>query len=845
MGLEKLGFTLTPLKADGETHYTVAMKFPTPSSGFKTLLKGVFWLGSSALVLAMAAGVIYLISAQTNPSGKRIIQSLGDSVVITFDESDIPHIEAKSASDALFALGYLHASERSWQMEVNRRLASGRLSEILGKETMSIDRFTRTLGIKRAAEKQFDRYPVATKRLMQAYADGVNAGNASLGWALPVEYFLTGSKPGHWSPTDSVAWMLMMALDLGGNWHKELQRLELSQFLSTQQVWEVMPAYIPGEPVSHVDFAKMYRDINVFHPNPLAREQKSKKLPATELAINEVPGGKDGIGSNNWALTGKLTASGKPLLANDPHLGLSAPAIWYMAHLEAPGLNVIGATLPGIPGVVLGRTDQLAWSFTNTGPDVQDLYIEQLDPKNPSVYRGPEGPLPFTVRQEIIDIKGEPPLRFLVKETRHGPVISESYARAKRAIDTDHFVLALRWTALDAENQSVAGLLDMNQAKDLDAFKQALRKNYAPMQNIVMADVSGNISFQTAGMAPKRTLHQGLYGVAPALGWEKQYDWNGYVPFEQLPSSHNPESNWIATANQQILASNDPNPLTGDWDLPTRYDRIVDLIKGNSSHDLASMKSMQADTLSLGATPLLELFKSAQSKHPLAQQASEFTRNFEGDMKVSSAGALVFNAWADQMTRKLFSRLSYLFTENYGTRHFRQALILQLQNPNSPWCNDPLTEQIESCADASNSALDKALEQLSTQFGDDPKNWAWGKAHTAISEHRPFSKVPLLGSLFNLTQPFPGDSFSINVGRLELLRAENPFETKQAPSLRTLFDLANLEQSLFIYQTGQSGWVQSKLYRNMSTLWAQNEYLPLQMKPKKISRELTLVTKEK
>ena len=821
------------------------MKISTPSPGLKSLLKAIFWLCSVVLVLFAGVSLFYLLSAQTHPSGKRIIKSLGDSVSITFDESDIPHIQAKTSTDALFALGYLHASERSWQMEINRRLSSGRLSEILGKETLAIDRFIRTLGIKNAAEKQFDRYPIATKRLLQSYADGVNAGNNHLGWALPVEYFLTGSKPGHWSPTDSVAWMLMMALDLGGNWHKELQRLELSQFLTTQQVWEVMPAYTPDEPVSHVDFAKMYQDLKVFNPNPLTRDQKSKKLPATELTLNEIPGGKDGIGSNNWALNGKLTASGKPLLANDPHLGLSAPAIWYMAHLEAPGLNVIGATLPGIPAVVLGRTDKFAWSFTNTGPDVQDLYIEELDSNNPALYRGPDGPLPFKVRQEIIDIKDEAPLRFLVKETRHGPVISESYARAKRAIDTNRFVLALRWTGLDIENQSVAGLLEMNHAKDLDAFKQALRKNYAPMQNVVMADIDGNISFQAAGIAPKRTLHHGLYGVAPALGWEKQYDWTGYIPFDQLPSSINPESNWLATANQKILANNDPNPLTGDWDLPTRYDRIVELIKAKSLHDLASMKSMQADTLSLGATPLLELFKSAQSTHPLAQQAIELSKNFDGDMKSDSAAALIFNAWADQMSRKLFSRLGYLFTENYGARNFRHPLILQLQNPNSPWCNDPQTEQFESCADASNAAFSKALDQLSGQFGNNPKNWSWGNAHIAVSEHRPFSKVPLLGNFFNLTQPFPGDSFSINVGRLELLRADNPFETKQAPSLRTIYDLSNLEQSLFIYQTGQSGWVQSKLYRNMSPLWAQSEYLPLQMKPQKISRQLDLNIKEK
>ena len=791
----------------------------------------------------LAVTVAYLYSAQSNISGKRAIKSLGDSIAITFDEVDIPHIKAKSQADAYFALGYLHASERSWQMEMNRRIASGRLSEILGNDTVKIDRFVRTLGIKRAAERQFDRYPVSAKRLLQAYADGVNAGNAQLGWALPIEYFLTGSKPGHWSPTDSVAWMLMMAYDLGGNWHKELQRLELSQFLSTKQVWEVTPPNEPGEPVSNVDFSKLYRDLQVFHPTPGPAEAKPQNLPATELSRWDRLGGKDGIGSNNWALSGKLSSTGKPLLANDPHLGLSAPAIWYFAHLEAPGINVIGATLPGIPGVVLGRTDKYAWSFTNTGPDVQDLYIEQIDAKNPGMYRGPDGPLPFKVHQEIIDIKGAPSFTFLVKETRHGPVISDSYRQAKRVINTDRFALALRWTALDIENQSVVGLLEMNRSADLDQFKQALRKNYAPMQNVVMADTEGNIAYQAAGIAPKRLLHHGLYGVAPALGWEKQYDWNGYVPFEQLPASNNPEQGWIATANQKIMAANDPNPLTGDWELPTRYHRIVDLIKAKSIHSFDDMKTMQGDTLSLAATPLLDLFKSSQSSHPLNAKAMEIARNFDGDMKVDSAGALIFNAWADQLTRNLFSRLSYLFTENYGSRNYRAPLLNQVQNPNSPWCDNPKTERVESCQESANLALDKALDYLSKEYGNDPQSWAWGKAHLAISEHRPFSKIPLLGDFFNIKTPFPGDSFSVNVGRLELMQSKNPYETLQAPSLRTVFDFSDLEKSVFVYQTGQSGWVQSKLYRNMNALWAKNDYLPLQMKSEKISRQLELSNK--
>jgi len=816
------------------------MKFSPRLTNIQGALRVLCLVGLGLLGLAIAVALFYLHSAQSSASGTRKIKTLGDTVVIRFDESDVPHIKASSPTDALFALGYVHATERSWQMEINRRLASGRLSEILGPETVPIDRFIRTIGIKHAAEKQFDRYPIATKRLLQAYADGVNAGNAQLGWALPVEYFLTGSKPGHWSPSDSVAWMMMMAFDLGGNWHKELQRLELAQFLTTKQIWEVVEPYTEGDPVTTMDFAKMYQEIGVFNPHPGPLESKTKKLPATELADFDAPGGKDGIGSNNWAISGKRTASGKPLLANDPHLGLSVPAAWYMAHLEAPGLHVIGATLPGIPAVVLGHTDQIAWSFTNTGPDVQDLYIEQLDPKNPGMYRGPDGPLPFTVRQEIIDIKGSEPLRFLVKETRHGPVISDSYARAHRAIDTDRFALALRWTALDTQNQSIVGLIEMNQAKDLDSFKNALRKNYAPMQNVVMADVEGNIAYQAAGVAPKRVLHQGLYGAAPAPGWEKQYDWTGYVPFEQLPASTNPEQGWLATANQKIIADNDPNPLTGDWESPARYERIVQLIQSQPVHDLAFMKTMQADTLSLGELPLLNLFKASKSNHPLASQALAMSQPFDGNMRLDSQGALIFNAWEDQLTRIVFSRLSYLFTENYGPRNFTIPLIRLVQNPDSPWCDNPNTPKVENCADASNEAFDKALDQLSDQFGSNPKNWVWGNAHIAVSEHRPFSKVPLLGSFFNLSQPFPGDSFTINVGRLEHLKADNPYETKQAPSLRTIYDLSNLENSMFIYQAGQSGWVQSKLYRNMSPLWAKNAYLPLQTKPAKIERELEL-----
>jgi penicillin G amidase len=817
------------------------------NSALLRILKWMAFGVAGVIALVACLTLIYLTSTRDSPSGKERMMGLNDTVSIGFDASDIPHIKASTAGDALFALGFLHATERSWQMEINRRLAAGRLSEILGEDTLKIDRFMRTVGIKHSAERQFERYPVEAKRLLQSYADGVNAGNAKLGWALPLEYVLTRSRPGHWSPTDSIAWMLMMAMDLGGNWQKELQRLELSRDLTTAQIWEVLPPYTPGNPVTKMDFAALYKNMGIFakvdtetRNKPLGIQDVRQPNQQEQILQALLPGGREGLGSNNWALSGKRTASGKPLLANDPHLGLSAPALWYFARLEAPGLNVIGATLPGIPAVVLGRTESIAWSFTNTGPDVQDLFIEELDPSNPGQYRTPDGMAAFLVREEIIEIRNKPAHRFIVKQSRHGPIISESYDRAKHLINTDRFALALRWTALDLENQSVLGLLEMNRATNLDTFKMALRKNYAPMQNVVMADTAGNIAFQAAGVAPKRTLHQGLYGVAPAPGWEKQYDWQGYVPFDQLPAVDNPEQGWIATANQQILASNNPNPLTGDWELPFRYERITALLEAKPQHDFAGMRTMQGDTLSLAATPLLPLFKATQSSHSSAAAAQAIIAGFDGDMRKDSSGALLFNAWVDQLTRHLFSRLGDYFSVQYGKRQFRDALLEQLSNPNSLWCDSPKTEGLENCAQASQQAMDQALEYLTTRYGNDPANWKWGDAHIAVSEHRPFSRAPFLNRLFNVSAPFPGDGFTINVGKPELGKHKNPYETKQAASLRTVFDLADLEQSTFIYQTGQSGWVQSKLYRNLNPLWADNQALPLQMKPATIQRQLEL-----
>ena len=812
----------------------------------KQLVRYFLYALGLLLLCLLILMVSYWVSAKSNFSGSIVTGGLGHTVQIQFDENDVPHIKAKSQRDAFYALGFVHAAERSWQLEISRRLAAGRLSEILGERTVALDRFIRTLGIKQAAEKQFERYPPEIKQLIQAYADGVNAGNQSLGWALPLEYFFTGSKPGYWSAADSIAWSLMMALDLGDNWQKELFRLELSQYLSTADIWQVMPPYPGTNPVTNVDFAKLYREHQVFRPTQ-SKIQTSRDSEPYLLKHADTVGWlsdqQEGLGSNNWVLTGKKTVTGKPLLANDPHLGLSAPSTWFFAHLEAPGLNAIGATLPGIPAVVLGRTDKIAWGFTNTGPDVQDLYLEKIDPNNPNQYIGPDGPISFLAREEIIQIKDKPPLRFVVKQSRHGPIISDSHARAKKVIDTKRYALALRWTALDVENQTLMGGILMNRADSIDALRAGLRHHYAPMQTVAIADTQGNIALQVAGIAPRRQLHQGLYGVAPALGWERQSDWTAYLPFEQLPSVSNPGSDWLASANQEIISVTNPNPLTGDWDLPFRYDRIAAMIGAKDQHDRTSMQTMQGDVLSLGAQPLLPLFKNARSGHALQSSIQPAIDGFNGTMSTDSVAALVFNAWVDQLTRILFSRLGDSFTEEYGRRHFRGAVIQQISNPDSPWCDVHTTTERENCQDAANLALQRALNDLSQRYGKSSNDWRWGEAHQAVSEHRPFKNIRVLSRLFNVGVPFPGDAFTVNVGRPVLNNPKAPFQANHAPSLRAIYDLNDPEQSVFMFPTGQSGWVQSHRYRNLSASWANNQFIPLAMKPKQVKRELVLKAK--
>ena len=793
------------------------------------LFKAFIWL---LLALAAALG-LWVFHTQPMYDGKLAVKGLSAAVDIQRDNAGVVHIMAASERDAAFALGFAHAQDRSWQLEFNRRVMRGELSEILGEATLPTDKLMRTLGLMQAAQQQLERLPNEVREQLNAYSEGVNAFHANRPQGLPPEFTLLRTQPGGrsgvaWQPVDSVAWSLLMALDLGGNWGNEFARLAAARTLSTQQLWDLYPAY-PGEkPATSVDLAKLYRDLGVYKAD--GGLKTSLSLPV----IGE-PGFNEGRGSNNWVLAGSHTTSGKPLLANDPHLGLSAPAIWYYTHLKTANTDVIGASLPGLPMVVLGHNTHVAWGFTNTGPDVQDLYLEQIDPSNPARYKTPTGWKTFETRSETIAVKGQPDVTHVVRTTRHGPVLSDAQAAHAEVLDLSRFVLALRWSALDADNSTLVAGVKAHQAKNVNELLAAYADNHSPTQSVVMADTQGNVAFKAAGRVPLRGASNDIRGVAPSPGWDARYDWAGWISYADMPSDL-AKKGWVATANQRITPPNYPHFLGQDWNTAHRFDRIEEVLKAKPKHDFKDMQALQNDTLSLSAVRLLPVLKATTSQHPLATEALKTLATFEGHMNADLAAPLLFAAWADELTRGLIEPKlgADLFTAQYGKRHFRMLLETVMQQQNNPWCA-PL-----SCAEQSRAALDRALDRLATMQGNKPADWQWGKAHLALSTHRPFGQVPVLRDFFSVKVPSDGDLFTVNVGQYWTGEKYLPFANRHAASLRVVYDLSDLEKSQFIYQTGQSGLVWASGYQDMKHEWANGAYRPLKRQHDKWEHAITL-----
>ncbi len=778
------------------------------------------------LVLAAAAALIYSRLALPQTDGELRFGGLQGIVTVERDDRGIPTIRATNAHDLMFGLGVVHVQDRLWQMETHRRIGAGRLAEAFGEPALEADRVLRALGIRKAAAAQWTRTRGDARDGLLAYTEGVNAALKQLVTVRPPEFLILGLRPEAWDPVDSLAWQIMMAWDLGGNWNNELLRLRLALRLPIERIRQVMPPP-PGEkPLPTTDYAAFYRSLK------LAEARAGLDATIDRLMAAAPPSGIEGQGSNNWVLAGSRTTTGGPLLANDPHLKLTAPALWYFARLEMPGWKVAGATMPGLPMIVLGQNEHIAWGFTNTGPDVQDLYLERVDPQDPTQYQTPDGWARFETSTETIKVRGKPDVTVALRHTRHGPVVSDAGV-ADGALDgRAPFVLALRWTALDADVDNASAALAMARAKSVDEFVDATRGWVAPMQNMVVADRAGHIGFVAPGRVPVRRDDNDFQGVAPAPGWEARYDWQSWLPFDALPQQRDPDAGYIASANQRIVAPDYPHYLAQDWALPFRQQRIVQMIERRAKHSIDDIQSMQSDLRSLAVANLLPRLLRAKTDHPLYPAAQKALAAFTGTMKPDSAAPLIYWSWLRHLSQRVLAdELGQpLYERTLGTRGYFDAIDTVMTANDAWWCDDKSTPAAETCDQQVSAALTDALDELRGLQGDDVASWRWDRAHLARSEHRPFSRVPMLARWFELRTPVGGDTYTVNVSQVSLRPDPTSGEyylDNHGPSLRAIYDLADSSKSVVMHSTGQSGIPWSPHYRDFVAPWAAVRYVSL------------------
>ena len=759
------------------------------------------------LLLALAGGAGYWWLLQSLPviDGERRVLGLGAAVEIVRDAHAIPHISGETIEDVIFAQGYAHAQDRLWQLEFQRRVGAGRLAEIVGADALPTDRFMRMLGFYRLAEASIADLSDETRVWLEAYADGVNAYLTDREGPLPLEFLLLGHddiEP--WRPADSVVWIKMMSLDLSRNWQNELLRARLATRLSEEQIADLWPDYASDAPVT------LAADLG--------------RIDLDRLASVLPPAPPPGMGSNGWVVSGERSETGAPLLANDPHLGLRAPGTWYLAHLKAPELELIGAGLPGVPGIALGHNGEIAWGMTNTGPDTQDLFIEKIDPEDPTRYLTPEGSAAFDSRREIISVKDADDVTFTIRSTRHGPVISDLVPDIGAVAGEDR-VLALAWTALLENDTSIETLFDLTKAPDWERFLATVERNATPQQNVFYADRKGHIGMVAPGLVPLRRSGDGLW---PVPGWTGEHDWTGFIPKDALPKQADPENGQLINANNRIVPPDYPYLITAFWEAPHRARRIEKLI-GDGKHGLESFATIQLDQFSLLADDFLPAMLEAAPADQRSEEAMDKLVAWDRVMRVEAAEPLIFAAWYRAFTRLIYQdELGPLFTSFWG---IRPQFIQHVLTAKPGWCDDQTTEAVETCPDLAARALPLALDDLAARYGDDPAGWRWGAAHPATMAHPILGQVPVLGDLVNILHPVGGDSVTVNVGHYSHHNEASPFASIQAASYRGLYDLGDLDRSRFIAATGQSGHPLSPHYRDLTALWAAGETVSMTRNP--------------
>lgn len=777
------------------------------------------------LVLVTASGWAWLRTSVARLDGTLTVPGLEAAVTISRDGYGIPYIAAASEHDAHFALGFVHAQDRLAQMEFMRRLGTGRLSELLGPNTLGLDRTMRTLGIGRLAQRDLETLPPDVREALDAYTAGVNGFLATRTGALPPEFWLLWGAPEPWTAADSLLWGRLMALRLTDNWRTELLRAALAQRLPADRVAALWPEHADA-PVSIGDGGTSSPD----HPGQGTPSRRSGGVMPDDArtglasAITFPPADTEADGSNAWAVAGSRTPSGRPVLANDPHLGHALPNHWYLVRIDAPGLTLAGASAPGSPFLVLGHNGHVAWALTTTHGDASDLFVERLAGDEPARYDTPNGPQPFASRQERIAVRWQEDVTFTVRTTRHGPVVSDVYPAAAALAPPGH-VVALAHIGLSEGDINAAALHGANRARDLGAMRSALARLRAPQQNVLSADHNGNIALDMPALIPIRRNGD---GSMPVPGWTGENDWAGFVPFEARPQATNPPEGWLANANNRLVGDDYPYPITATWPEPYRAMRLAEVLSGDGRHGPQDAARLQLDIRSPGACAgrdaLLAMGQDA-ARTARAARAVALLRAWDCRMARNRPEPLIYAAWTREAMQAIYAdELGAAFA---GWWAERPLLLHRTVFEDDSWCDQVGTPAIETCPDRLAEALETALDRLEREYGADPSAWRWGDAHAARFEHVLLSRLPWVGSWFGLEIPSDGGNFTVNRGGYAIGREDAPFEQIHGAGFRAVYDLADLDRSLFMQSVGQSGNPFSPHYADLMPLWRDGRYVRL------------------
>lgn len=773
------------------------------------------FLLATAGLAGLAGGAYYLLTRRPLPQkqGRLYLHGLHEPAEIITDRYGVPHIYAENEDDLYFAQGYVHAQDRLWQMEFNRRLTSGRLSEIFGPIALETDRFCRRLGMHRSSAMTLSHLSPHNRRVLEAYTHGINAFIEQK--RLPIEFTLLRLKMTAWTPDDTIQWAKMMGWNLGGNWETEIIRARLIARLGLEKAAQLEAGYDPNHPL--------------IIPPGMAYQGLNLDLLEQYEHIKELSGFGPMGGSNNWVVDGTMSTTGAPILCNDPHLGQAAPSIWYECHLVAGDIDVIGASFPGCPGVVIGHNQHIAWGVTNAISDVQDLYIEKFNPHNPHQYEYQgHWEEAQVVREEIIVRGQKEPVIEEVRITRHGPIITTLHEETP---------LALRWTGLE-QCHIISAVQKLNRASDWNSFLNALRDWDVPPQNFVYADQDGNIGYIMAGTIPIRGQGQSL---VPMPGWTGEFEWTGFIPFEELPQTFNPPQHFIVTANNRVVDDSYPYYITNEWLNGYRAQRIRDLLTSKARLTLNDMAAIQADYYSLPATEIVPHMLQLAGETPLEKTALDTLRSWDYMLAPDSIGASIYTTFLRKLEWIVLSTLigddedllrSYmgsgataLITTNGYASRSKPLLIRLLKDRDNSWfAQSAIPNGPSSWDTALKKALTATVEELRDLLGNDVTSWRYGRIHYMTYGH-PLGNIKLLNKFFN-RGPYPvgGDIDTINMGATLPTR---PYETITVPSYRQIINLANLPGSLSGHAPGQSGHPASKHYADFIDMWLHVEHHPM------------------